>query len=100
MELGEAVQDAAVREVEEETGLKVKILGLLDVQSDLHRDAEGRLEYHFILVDYLATSLDGEVSLNEESADYGWFTEAKAFRLKMSAGTRTVLQIGFRRRFR
>jgi ADP-ribose pyrophosphatase YjhB (NUDIX family) len=100
VELGEVVQDAAVREVEEETGLRVKILGLLDVQSDLHRDKKGMLEYHYILVDYLATSPVGEVSLNDESSNYGWFTEAKAMRLRMSAGTRTVLHIGFKQRLR
>jgi 8-oxo-dGTP diphosphatase len=100
VELGEVVQDAAVREVEEETGLKVNILGLLDVQTDLHRDTTGRLEYHFILVDYLATPLDGVVRLNGESSDYGWFSESKAMRLKLSAGTRAILKIGFRQHLR
>ncbi len=91
VELGEAVQDAAVREINEETGLKVGIEGLLDVQDDLHWDEKSKLEYHYILVDYLARPIAGTLKINAESSDSGWFSAAQVKRLDMSDGTRRVL---------
>jgi ADP-ribose pyrophosphatase YjhB (NUDIX family) len=82
----------------EETGLKVKIESLLDVQSDLHLDSNSRLEYHYVLIDYLASPLGGNLKLNPESSASGWFTETRTKKLKMSEGTRSVLSIFFRQR--
>jgi ADP-ribose pyrophosphatase YjhB (NUDIX family) len=100
VELGETVQGAAVREVKEETGLAVEIEGLLDVQTDLHLDESSRIEYHYVLVDYLAKPLSGGVKLNAESSDSGWFTRDQIGRLAMSTGTRVVLGTFFRKRLR
>lgn len=100
MELGETVQEAAKREIKEETGLVVKLEQLLDVQTDIQRDANGRLEYHYVLVDYLARAEDRRVRLNEESADYGWFSEGEVRRLRTSKGTRKVLGLSFRQHLR
>jgi len=95
VELGEAVQDAAIREIREETGLIVKIEGLLDVQTDLHTDERSRIEYHYVLVDYLARPVSGRLRLNSESSDFGWFTRSQLDRLAMSGGTRAVLNLFF-----
>lgn len=100
VELGENVQDAAVREVLEETGLKVKIEALLDVQTDLHTDAKSRIEYHYILVDYLASPTSGKLRLNQESSSAGWFSAPQTKRLKTTDGTKVVLYNYFRHRLR
>ena len=100
VELGETVQDAAIREIKEETGLYVEIEGLLDVQTDLHLDGRSRIEYHYILVDYLARPVSGRLRLNSESSDFGWFTRGQLGGLEMSGGTRAVLQVFFNNRLR
>jgi 8-oxo-dGTP diphosphatase len=100
VELGEEVQDTAVREIKEETGLDIRIEGLLDVQTDLHTDGRSRIEYHYVLVDYLARPVSGRLSLNSESSDSGWFTWDQLRRLEMSRGTRAVLKLFFDNRLR
>lgn len=97
VELGEETQDAAVREIFEETGLKVEVEGLLDVQTDVHLDGSSKLEYHYVLVDYLARPVGGRLRLNPESSASGWFTAGQTESIVMSPGTRKVLGIFFRR---
>ena len=100
VELGETTEEAAAREVLEETGLAVKVEGLLDVQTDLHLDGDSRLEYHYVLVDYLAKPVGGRLRINAESSASGWFAEQRTRSLAMSVGTRAVLGMYFRQRRR
>ena len=100
VELGETVKEAAIREIREETGLSVKVESLIDVQTDLHLDRKGTIEYHYILVDYLAKVAAGRVKLNPESSDFGWFSRSEARLLKTTKGTRAVLRIYFGQRSR
>ena len=72
VELGEDVEDAAVREVEEETGVKVELQGLLDVVNKVVRDGEGRVEYHYVIVDFLGRPLTKEVKASPEVLDAAW----------------------------
>jgi ADP-ribose pyrophosphatase YjhB (NUDIX family) len=97
VELGEKAEEAAVREVKEETGLDVVLERLLDVATDIHFDSQGRLRFHYILVDYLARPVGGELALNEESSGCGWFTFAQTRRLEMSDATRAVIAMCFAR---
>ena len=98
VELGETAEGAAAREVLEETGLKVVIERLIDVQTDIHLDVKGEIEYHYLLVDYAAKSAKGEVILNGESSSFGWFTESELPDLSMSDGTREVLGKFYRKK--
>ncbi len=91
VELGETVEEAAVREVTEETGLEVKLEKLIDVQTDIHRDGEERLEYHYVLVDFSASPTGGKLRLNGESSDSRWFSRSELPDIDMSEGTMEVL---------
>lgn len=59
--LGETVFEAAIREVQEETGLKVEILGLIDVVDSITKE-DKRIRYHYTLVDVLALEKPGQQS--------------------------------------
>ena len=54
-ELGETVFQAASREVKEETGLDVEILGIIDVVDSIEPDDKGKVQYHYTLIDVVAT---------------------------------------------
>jgi 8-oxo-dGTP diphosphatase len=60
LELGETLQEGVVREVEEETGLRVTPLAVADVFDRIARDEDGRVRYHFVLVDFLCHLSKGQ----------------------------------------
>lgn len=72
VELGERVQDAGRREVEEETGLKVEIERLLDVSESLVYDEKGDLRYHYVLIDYLGHPVSGELKFTSDATEGRW----------------------------
>ncbi len=52
LEVGETLKEGALRESEEETSLDLRIDKLADIIERIDRDDEGKIEYHYILVDY------------------------------------------------
>jgi len=69
VEYGEKVEDAVVREVLEETGMKAKISDLLGVYSDPNRDPRG----HTITVVYLLETQGGELRSGDDASDAKFF---------------------------
>jgi ADP-ribose pyrophosphatase YjhB (NUDIX family) len=73
VELGEKYEDSAIREAEEETGLKVRIERLIDVIDNITEDEQG-VKFHYILIGFLATPIgrEDEFILSTESLDTRW----------------------------
>jgi len=65
--LGETVFEAARREVFEETGFEIKVLGLVDVVDSIQADDDGRIQYHYTLVDVFAVGAPGHGQLQAGS---------------------------------
>jgi mutator protein MutT len=61
VELGETLEDSVAREMLEETGLVVEVGAVIEVFDRITRDADGRVRYHFVLVDYLCRPISGEL---------------------------------------
>jgi len=70
VEYGETVEEACVREVEEETGLKVKIKGLVGVYSNPKRDPRG----HVISIAFLCEPVGGIVSASSDASEAKWIS--------------------------
>jgi ADP-ribose pyrophosphatase YjhB (NUDIX family) len=69
VELGETLQEACSREVLEETGLEVRVGSVIEVFDRIIRDANGHVEYHFVLVDYLCRVVGGTLQSGSDASD-------------------------------
>jgi len=69
VEYGEIVEDAVIREIFEETGLKTKIEKILGVYSDPNRDPRG----HTVSIVYYLKVLDGKLKGSDDAADAKYF---------------------------
>ena len=69
VELGEALDAAVRREVREETGLDVRVGPLVEVVERVHRDATDRIEWHYVLLDYLCWLEAGEPAAASDAAE-------------------------------
>jgi 8-oxo-dGTP diphosphatase len=74
LELGETLEEGVCREVLEETGLIVEPISTIEVFDRISRDAEGRVQYHYVLVDYLCRMTGGTLACATDAADARWAT--------------------------
>ncbi len=95
LEVGELVREAAIREAREETGLIVEPGELLGVFDRILRDAEKRVQYHYVLIDFLCRRVAGELLAASDAAEVRWFTRAELPTLKLAEDTLEVIQKGF-----
>lgn len=82
VEIGETLSEAVSREVREETALAIEPIGLAGHREVIVRDAQGRIERHFVIMCYAARWRAGEVNLNDELDDARWIvpTDLSSFR--------------------
>lgn len=93
--LGETVQETALREIHEETGLTARIGGLVDVVDSIsQREADGRIKYHYTLIDVWAT-VDGagQPVAGGDAADARWFAHEELAALGLWSETDRVIEM-------
>jgi len=74
VELGENVQDAMVRETKEEVGLEVEAVKLMDVFDSITLDEQGRIQYHFVVVNFLVRVVGGSLQTASDILEARWVT--------------------------
>lgn len=72
VELGEVSGQTVMREVREETGLVVENPGLMDVVDDVELDGDGKVKYHFVIIDYLVRLKGGTLKAASDAAELRW----------------------------
>ena len=72
VELGETVREAVCREVLEETGLEVEVGDLVAVVDRIQRDEAGRVQYHYVILDFLARPVGGSLQAADDAGEVRW----------------------------
>ena len=87
VELGETLEAAVAREVLEETGLEVSVGQVVEVLDRVDRSPDGRIEYHFVIVDYVCAVRGGSIASGSDAEDARWvpIRELPAYRLTAKA---------------
>ena len=89
--LGETVIQAVQRELDEETGVKVEQLALLDVVDFIVPDNQGKILYHYTLVDFQGQWLSGECRSGDDADTVKWFKLKELYSLSLQEITRKII---------
>jgi len=95
LDVGELMREAAVREAREETGLMVDPVHLLGVYDRVLRNPEQRVQYHYVLIDFLCRRVAGSLAAASDAAEVRWFTPEELPGLKLAEDTLDVIRKGF-----
>ncbi len=76
-DLGETIIETAVREAREETSLDITPLGIITALDAITRDKDGKVEYHYTIVDIAAECPEGEPQARDDATEVRWATLAE-----------------------
>jgi len=92
VEAGETLAEALAREMREETGLDVEVGPVLDVFDRITRDPDGRVRYHYVLVDFLCRASQGEPVAGSDVSEVALADPADLVPYDLTPKTADVIQ--------
>jgi 8-oxo-dGTP diphosphatase len=95
LEIGETLRKAVVREALEETGLAVEPGELLGVFERVIADDQGKMRYHYVLIDFLCQRVAGELAAGDDADEVRWFRREELRGLELARETEEVIRKGF-----
>jgi 8-oxo-dGTP diphosphatase len=86
VELGENLEAAVIRETKEEVCLDVENPQLIDVVDNIDLDEQGKVKYHYIIIDYLVHVKSGNMQAASDAEELRWvpFVEVESYNLTAS----------------
>jgi ADP-ribose pyrophosphatase len=91
VELGETLQQAAEREILEETGIRIQAAEPAYTFDYIERDEQGRIRFHYVIIDLEAEYLGGRLKPGDDADRADWIPFGELESLDLNATTRTFL---------
>jgi len=95
VEVGETLQQAAARELLEETGHGADFLGLAEWVEVIERDGD-TIKYHFVIAMFVGLLAHGEIKAGDDAKEAHWFELSELSRLAMTKGTAKVIHKAYK----
>jgi ADP-ribose pyrophosphatase YjhB (NUDIX family) len=92
VEIGETLQDAALREVMEEVGVAAEIVGFVDHAEVIQRESDGRIKRHFVITCFAGRWISGEGHTSAEAGAVLWVDPDAMGSIPTTKGLPTTLR--------
>jgi 8-oxo-dGTP diphosphatase len=92
VEIGETLQEAALREVMEEVGVAAEIVGFVDHAEVIQRDSDGRIKRHFVITCFAGRWISGEGHTSAEAGAVLWVDPDAMGSIPTTKGLPTTLR--------
>lgn len=96
LELGETLQQAAEREILEETGIVIRAKEPVFTFDVIEREADGGVRFHYVIIDLAAQYVSGEPQANDDAHEARWVAADELASLDVSEKTIELLRDEFR----
>jgi mutator protein MutT len=97
VEPGESLEEAVVREVAEEIGFKVEVVELVAVLDRIFWDQEGRVQYHYVLIDFLCRKTGGTLQASSDAISCSQVPFSALAQYNLTKETRGVISKAYQR---
>jgi 8-oxo-dGTP diphosphatase len=95
VEIGETLREAVVREVREETGLEVEAGAVIEVLDRVQRADDGRVEYHYVIIDYRCLVRGGIMACASDAEAAEWVAAAEVSGYGVTPAVKRVVEKAF-----
>jgi len=92
VELGETIHEAVCREALEETGLQVEVGDLVAIIDRILRDDAGRIQYHYVILDFSARPIGGALRPGDDASDVRWVSLPELDELDVTEQAKEIAQ--------
>lgn len=104
LEVGETLERGVARELAEETGLEVRVVGLIEALERIFPAPPGadgspgdpkRPQYHFVILDYLCEVSGGTLAAGSDAQEFAWATEEELPKFNVTVAVNRVVKKAF-----
>ena len=95
LEVGERIAQGIERELREETGVRVRVVDLIEIYEKVLRDEDNEPRYHFVILDYVCEFVEGIARAGGDAVEVVWASEHQLGSLALTGAASRVIRKAF-----